>query len=120
MVDSADLGFYGAAWRFADFCQQLFARSVYLQFVLKCRRTPRLHSSANNHRESHIEFRSPGSVSDERPRLLCSRLALSRRPPRHYRFLGGGTATERRGYIERCIRRSVSDERAFRQSGLIK
>ena len=81
MVDSADLGFYGAAWRFADFCQQLFARSVYLQFVLKCRRTPRLHSSANNHRESHIEFRSPGSVSDERPRLLCSRLALSRRFP---------------------------------------
>lgn len=35
MVDSADLGFYGAAWRFTDFCQQLFAGSVYLQFVLK-------------------------------------------------------------------------------------
>ena len=35
MVDSADLGFYGAAWRFTDFCQQLYAGSVYLQFVLK-------------------------------------------------------------------------------------
>jgi hypothetical protein len=35
MVDSADPGFYGAAWRFADFCQQLYAGSAYLQFVLK-------------------------------------------------------------------------------------
>src|SRR5262249_43472743 len=35
MVDSADLGFYGAAWRFTDFCQQLYAGSVNLQFVLK-------------------------------------------------------------------------------------
>jgi hypothetical protein len=35
MVDSADLGFYGAAWRFADFCQQLYAGSLCLQFVLK-------------------------------------------------------------------------------------
>ena len=35
MVDSADPGFYGAAWRFSDFCQQLSAGSVYLQFVLK-------------------------------------------------------------------------------------
>ena len=35
MVDSADLGFYGAAWRFTDFCQHLYARSVYLQLVLK-------------------------------------------------------------------------------------
>jgi len=35
MVDSADLGFYGAAWRFTDFCQHLDARSVYLQLVLK-------------------------------------------------------------------------------------
>ena len=40
MVDSADLGFYGAAWRFADFCQQLFAGSVYLQFVLKSSELP--------------------------------------------------------------------------------
>ena len=30
MVDSADLGFYGAAWHFSDFCQQLSAGSVYL------------------------------------------------------------------------------------------
>ena len=35
MVDSADPGFYGAAWRFTDFCQQLSAGSVHLQFVLK-------------------------------------------------------------------------------------
>ena len=35
MVDSADFGFYGAAWCFSDFCQQLSAGSVYLQFVLK-------------------------------------------------------------------------------------
>ena len=35
MVDSADLGFYGAAWRFTDFRQHLSAGSVYLQFVLK-------------------------------------------------------------------------------------
>ena len=35
MVDSADPGFYGTAWRFADFCQQLYAGSPYLQFVLK-------------------------------------------------------------------------------------
>ena len=35
MVDSTDPGFYGAAWRFIDFCQQLLAGSVYLQFVLK-------------------------------------------------------------------------------------
>src|SRR5215472_10452136 len=37
MVDSADPGFYGAAWRFTDFCQQFSAGSVYLQFVLKSR-----------------------------------------------------------------------------------
>ena len=42
MVDSADLGFYGAAWRFADFCQQLYAGSVYLQFVLKSCELPGL------------------------------------------------------------------------------
>lgn len=35
MVDSADPGFYGAAWRFTDFCQHLYAGSVYLQLVLK-------------------------------------------------------------------------------------
>ena len=35
MVDSADPGFYGAAGRLTDFCQQLYAGSVYLQFVLK-------------------------------------------------------------------------------------
>jgi hypothetical protein len=35
MVDCADPGFFGAAWRFADFRRQLNARSVYLQFVLK-------------------------------------------------------------------------------------
>lgn len=41
MVDSADPGFYGAAWRFTDFCQQLYARSAYLQFVLKSCALPR-------------------------------------------------------------------------------
>src|ERR1700736_3950392 len=35
MVDRADPGFSGAAWRFVDFCQQLNAGSVYLQSVLK-------------------------------------------------------------------------------------
>lgn len=46
MVDSAYLGFYGAAWRFTDFCQHLYARSVYLQLVLKSCELPRLfHSS---------------------------------------------------------------------------
>ena len=44
MVDSADLGFYGAAWCFADFCQQLYAGSVYLQFVLKFLRASKLVS----------------------------------------------------------------------------
>ena len=34
MVDRADPGFFGAAWRFGDFCQQLNAGSVYLQSVL--------------------------------------------------------------------------------------
>jgi hypothetical protein len=42
MVDSADLGFYGAAWRFTDFCQHLYARSVYLQLVLKSCELPGL------------------------------------------------------------------------------
>jgi len=40
MVDSADPGFYGAAWRFTDFRQQLSAGSVYLQFVLKACELP--------------------------------------------------------------------------------
>ena len=35
MVDSADPGFLGAAWRFGDFFKQLDAGSVYLQSVLK-------------------------------------------------------------------------------------
>ncbi len=38
MVDRADPVFFGAVWRFADFCQQLNAGSVYLQSVLKYRR----------------------------------------------------------------------------------
>ena len=37
MVDRADPGFFGAAWRFGDFCQQLNSGSVYLQSVLKYR-----------------------------------------------------------------------------------
>jgi hypothetical protein len=35
MVDRADPGFFGPAWRFGDFCQQLNPGSVYLQSVLK-------------------------------------------------------------------------------------
>jgi CheY-like chemotaxis protein len=35
MVDRPDPVFFGAAWRFGDFCQQLNTGSVYLQFVLK-------------------------------------------------------------------------------------
>jgi hypothetical protein len=35
MVDRADLGFFGAVWRVGDFCQQLNAGSVYLQFFLR-------------------------------------------------------------------------------------
>jgi DNA-binding XRE family transcriptional regulator len=46
MVDSADLGFYGAAWRFTDFCQYLYARSVYLQLVLKSCELPGLFRSS--------------------------------------------------------------------------
>ena len=46
MVDSADLGFYGAAWRFTDFRQQLSAGSVYLQFVLKSCELPGLFRSS--------------------------------------------------------------------------
>ena len=46
MVDSADPGFYGAAWRFADFCQQLYAGSIYLQFVLKSRELSGLFRSS--------------------------------------------------------------------------
>ncbi len=46
MVDSADLGFYGAAWRFTDFCQHLYARSVYLQLVLKSCELPGLFRSS--------------------------------------------------------------------------
>jgi hypothetical protein len=46
MVDSADLGFYGAAWRFTDFCQHLYARSVYLQLVLKSGELPGLFRSS--------------------------------------------------------------------------
>jgi len=46
MVDSADLGFYGAAWRFTDFCQHLYARSVYLQLVLKSCELPGLSEGA--------------------------------------------------------------------------
>jgi len=46
MVDSADLGFYGAAWRFTDFCQHLYARSVYLQFVLKSCELPDVFRSS--------------------------------------------------------------------------
>jgi len=46
MVDSADLGFYGAAWRFTDFCQHLYARSVYLQLVLKSFELPGLFRSS--------------------------------------------------------------------------
>ena len=46
MVDSADLGFYGAAWRFTDFCQHLYARSVYLQLVLKSCELPGLCRSS--------------------------------------------------------------------------
>jgi hypothetical protein len=45
MVDSADPGFYGAAWRFTDFCQHLFAGSVYLQLVLKSCGLPGLFRS---------------------------------------------------------------------------
>ena len=37
MVDLADPGFFGAAWRFSDFCQQLGAGAVYLQSFLKYR-----------------------------------------------------------------------------------
>ena len=46
MVDSADPGFYGAAWRFTDFCQHLDARSVYLQLVLKSCELPGLFRSS--------------------------------------------------------------------------
>ena len=46
MVDSADLGFYGAAWRFTDFCQHLYAGSVYLQFVLKSCELPGVFRSS--------------------------------------------------------------------------
>jgi hypothetical protein len=46
MVDSADLGFYGAAWRFTDFCQHLYAGSVYLQLVLKSCELPGLFRSS--------------------------------------------------------------------------
>ena len=46
MVDSADLGFYGAAWCFTDFCQYLCARSVYLQLVLKSCELPGLFRSS--------------------------------------------------------------------------
>src|SRR5260370_7640091 len=38
MVDRADPVFFGADWRFADYCQQPNAGSVYLQSVLKYRR----------------------------------------------------------------------------------
>jgi len=34
MVDRTDPGFFGAARRLGDFCQQLSAGSVYLQSVL--------------------------------------------------------------------------------------
>ena len=46
MVDSADLGFYAAAWRFTDFCQHLYAGSVYLQFVLKSCEVPGVFRSS--------------------------------------------------------------------------
>ena len=46
MVDSADLGFHGVAWRFTDFCQHLFAGSVYLQLVLKSCELPGLSQAA--------------------------------------------------------------------------
>ena len=46
MVDSTDPGFYGAAWRFTNFCQQLCTRSVHLQFVLKSSELPGLFRSS--------------------------------------------------------------------------
>jgi hypothetical protein len=49
MVDSADLGFYGAAWRFTDFCQHLSAGSVYLQFILKSCELPGVFRVALHH-----------------------------------------------------------------------
>jgi hypothetical protein len=60
MVDSADLGFYGAAWRFTDFCQHLYAGSVYLQFVLKSCELPGV-------------FRSISTICDP-PAALCAAL----------------------------------------------
>ena len=61
MVDRADPGFYGAAWRFADFCQQLFAGSVYLQFVLK---------------SSELETARPRAVGVSAPICLAIELAM--------------------------------------------
>ena len=72
MVDSADLGFYGAAWRFTDFCQHLYAGSVYLQFVLKSlqRLFPPLKSgfsvNAGNSRGSRV-----GCNTQTRRRHAC-------------------------------------------------
>lgn len=55
MVDSADPGFYGAARRFTDFCQQLYAGSVYLQFILILRPSGVLAGRSNQ------ESRNAGS-----------------------------------------------------------
>ena len=57
MVDSADPGFYGAAWRFTDFCQQLYARSAYLQFVLKSCALVRFATRAPTHAHAHSRGR---------------------------------------------------------------
>jgi hypothetical protein len=43
MVDLADPVFFGAAWRFGDFCQQLGVGAVYLQSILKRRRPLSAH-----------------------------------------------------------------------------
>ena len=83
MVDSADLGFYGAAWRFTDFCQHLYARSVYLQLVLKSCELP------GSIRASRVVF---GALAE---RLFCTRSRrfetrarppLARRYPRDFTF----------------------------------
>jgi hypothetical protein len=72
MVDSADLGFYGAAWRFTDFCQHLYARSVYLQLVLKSCELPGLSEAA-----ARIEMVMPAVEGFSVGRWLCSPRTIS-------------------------------------------
>jgi hypothetical protein len=82
MVDRADPGFFGAARRFTDLCQQLNAGSVHLQSVLNTgahTENAQTHSRMDNDRNGNFVLRDrlTGDANSSAHRCCASTYRLN-------------------------------------------